>query len=74
HKKELNEDQTYWLFTSDFLAEGGDGYLMFSRADTIVLSDDTIRDLIIRYIKKENAAGNMIVPDTVARITVSSYQ
>lgn len=68
--KELNPEESYWLFTSDFIASGGDKFFMFQRADTIIATNIPVRDLIIEHIKKEHLQGKVLNPDTIARITV----
>lgn len=68
--KELIPEERYWLFTSDFLASGGDKFFMFQKADTIITTNIPVRDLIIEHIKKEHLQGKVLNPDTIARITV----
>lgn len=59
--KALQTNEYYWIFTSNYLAEGGDGYSMLSEADTIISSNYAIRDIIIEKLQAY-ASANKKVP------------
>lgn len=58
----------YWIFTSNYLAEGGDGYSILSEADTIINSNYTIRDIIIEKLQAYASANKKIPHQFSTRI------
>jgi 2',3'-cyclic-nucleotide 2'-phosphodiesterase (5'-nucleotidase family) len=65
----VTESEDYWVVTSDYLVEGGDGYTIFGESDTHLTTDYTIRDLIIERIESITAQNQVVAPDTMVRIT-----
>ena len=51
--KELDEDATYKILTTDFLFSGGDGYTQFKRTPDFSKTDCSVTNLVIDYIKTE---------------------
>lgn len=47
----LDENKTYHIATIDYLAEGNDGMAAFRQATQVIDSNETLRDLMIQYIK-----------------------
>jgi 2',3'-cyclic-nucleotide 2'-phosphodiesterase (5'-nucleotidase family) len=64
----IQESEDYWVVTSDYLAEGGDGYTIFGESDTQLISNYTIRGLIIKHIKSMTQKNQIISPETEVRI------
>lgn len=67
-KKKLNNQQLYWVFTSDYLADGGDHYTIFGESDTIIFSPYTIRDLIMKKVQDLQIMNLPIEASTLIRI------
>ncbi|GHT00028.1 5'-nucleotidase [Bacteroidia bacterium] len=68
--KSLDENKTYRVATLDYLAEGNDGMVAFKQATGLIDSNETLRDLMIQYIKKltaNNQEANATIDD---RITI----
>ena len=63
------ETEDYWVVTSDYLVEGGDGYTIFRESDTQLITSITIRDLIIEGIEAKTAQNQVISPEMNVRIT-----
>lgn len=68
--KPLTDTTEYWVVTSDYLANGGDGYDVFQESEHILTAEAKIRDLIIAHIKMLHSNGQPIVADRRVRITV----
>lgn len=51
--KELDEESTYKILTTDFIFSGGDGYSQFKRTPDFSKTDCSVTDIVINYIKKE---------------------
>jgi len=66
---DIIETEEYWVVTSDYLAEGGDGYSIFKEADTRIITSQTIRDIIIEGIETMTANNQLITPSKNIRIT-----
>ena len=47
----LDDDKTYKVLTSNFLADGGDGFLMFKQTSFIQKHRHQILDAMIKYLK-----------------------
>lgn len=60
HQQKLNNDQTYYVATSDYLANGGDHFDVFKNAKTKVGTGLKIRDLIIQHIEYLQSKGKII--------------
>jgi 2',3'-cyclic-nucleotide 2'-phosphodiesterase (5'-nucleotidase family) len=68
--KPLDENKTYRVATIDYLAEGNDGMVAFKQATGSIDSNETLRDLMIQYVKKltaNNQEANATIDD---RITI----
>lgn len=50
----LNEDQSYFVATNDYLFQGGDNMVFFQEADEVVSLNYKIRNLLIDYFKKQD--------------------
>ena len=70
--KPLEDNAEYWVVTSDYLANGGDGYDVFQESEHILTADAKIRDLIIAHIKRLQSNQQPIVADRRVRITVAN--
>lgn len=51
--KELDEETTYKILTTDYLFAGGDGYSQFKRTPDFSKSDCSVTNIVIEYIKTE---------------------
>ena len=47
----LDDDKTYKVLTSNFLADGGDGFLMFKQTLSYKNTGTQILDAMIKYLK-----------------------
>lgn len=50
----INEDNIYYVATNDYLYEGGDNMIFFSKAENVIGTDYKIRNLLIDYFKKKD--------------------
>ncbi len=55
----FDENKTYYVATSDYLASGGDNLTFWAKSPVIPL-EIKIRDAILNYVKSETAKGNKI--------------
>lgn len=67
-KEKLNDEQLYWVFTSDYIADGGDHYTIFGESDNIIYSPYTIRDLIMKKVQDLQRMDLSVDPSTLIRI------
>ena len=49
----LQDEKTYRVAINDFLAEGGDGFIMFRQYAELINTQEPIREMIIKAIEKE---------------------
>lgn len=66
--EEIDESKTYVIAANNYVAEGGDGFLMLcqcQRFDTNIM----IREMLIDYIKETTARGQHVIAPTDVRIT-----
>jgi 2',3'-cyclic-nucleotide 2'-phosphodiesterase (5'-nucleotidase family) len=68
--KPLNENKTYRIATLDYLAEGNDGMIALKEAVNRFDSNQTLRDLMIQYIKKLTANNLEVNANIDDRITI----
>jgi 2',3'-cyclic-nucleotide 2'-phosphodiesterase (5'-nucleotidase family) len=66
--KSLASGGTYWLATSDYVADGGDSYAMLMNSTDRINTGIKIRDVIIQYLERIHAAGKKLNPETDGRI------
>jgi 2',3'-cyclic-nucleotide 2'-phosphodiesterase (5'-nucleotidase family) len=64
----LQNDQFYYVATSDYLANGGDHYTIFTKASEKFTSNHKIRDLIISHIREMTSRGRIINPPDEKRV------
>lgn len=64
----FDSSESYWLATSDYVADGGDSYSMLQNHLTRINTGDKIRDVMIQYLTKNHASGEIIHPKTDRRI------
>jgi 2',3'-cyclic-nucleotide 2'-phosphodiesterase (5'-nucleotidase family) len=67
----LSTQSYYWVFTNNYLAEGGDNYAIFSAGDTTISTQHLIRDIIIEGIKKLAAKDSQVTAPQNVRISIS---
>jgi len=63
-----NSRQSYWMCTSDFLLEGGDGYTMFANSDRIIKTGILVRDALLEGFESEYLQSQQINPRKQPRI------
>lgn len=68
--KKLKDNKIYKIATIDFLLGGGDGLYALKEADSVVTTDAVLRDVIISYIKSEEAAGRKISTKVDGRVVI----
>jgi 2',3'-cyclic-nucleotide 2'-phosphodiesterase (5'-nucleotidase family) len=66
--EQFDENRTYTVITSDYLAAGGDKMQFFNNPLEQRFLSVLIRDLIINYLKEQNTLGNSIHPTLDGRI------
>jgi 2',3'-cyclic-nucleotide 2'-phosphodiesterase (5'-nucleotidase family) len=66
--QDIDDQQKYYVATSDYLAEGGDHYTIFQEAVEKYESPQKIRNLIIKHIRDLTKKGESINPSTNQRI------
>lgn len=64
----LKEDENYYVVTSDYLANGGDHYTFFSKAEEKYTSSQKVRDIILNHIRALTKQGKVIDPPNETRI------
>lgn len=67
--KPFNHQQTYRVLTSDYVAGGGDNALGFKMPVEKKVLGLKVRDVLINYVKENQAAGRTINPKLDGRIT-----
>jgi 2',3'-cyclic-nucleotide 2'-phosphodiesterase (5'-nucleotidase family) len=68
--KPVDENETYRIATLDYLAEGNDGMAAFKEALNRLDSNETLRDLMIQYVKNLTANHQEANAKTDDRITI----
>ena len=68
--KPLDDNQTYTLVTLDFIAQGGDGMNMLSKASNYESTELLLRDVMEEYIRSYTAKGKMIDSKIDGRIKI----
>jgi len=58
--KPFDENRTYFVATSDYLANGGDKMSFFSNPVSVLKTDYYVRDAIIHYIKEQTKNKKVI--------------
>lgn len=64
----IDKNKKYWLVTSDYIANGGDGMTVLTWADKRIDSGMKIRDVIINYLKAKTEKGEKIQAKSDRRI------
>lgn len=64
----FDKNKTYWIVTSDYVANGGDNMTMFLNPIRRVETDFKVRDSFIDYMREEHAAGRMLSGELDGRI------
>lgn len=66
----LKTDKYYYVVTPDYLANGGDHYTFFSKAEKRYTSQKKIRDIILNHIRTLTKKGKIIDPPEETRIQI----
>lgn len=64
----IDKQKTYYLVTSDYLANGGDNMSFLSKAKKMIFLNVKVRDMIIEAIIQENQAGRKVDASTGGRV------
>lgn len=67
----LSTQSNYWVFTNNYLAEGGDHYAIFSLGDTTISTNYLMRDIIIDGIKNLATKNSPVTAPKNIRISIS---
>lgn len=68
--KSFDENKSYTIVTSDYLANGGDNMTFFAKASKKLILGVKIRDAIIDYLMKETRNGNSVNVKADGRIQI----
>lgn len=66
----FDENKTYRVLTSDYLANGGDGIIAFKEARKRENTSIKVRDAIIEFMRDENAAGRKLNSNIDGRLKI----
>lgn len=69
--KPLDKGMTYRVATLDYLAEGNDGMVAFKQATNRLESGETLRDIMIEYVKKQTSNNQEVDAKLDNRIIVN---
>jgi 2',3'-cyclic-nucleotide 2'-phosphodiesterase (5'-nucleotidase family) len=64
----LNSDSTYWMVTSDYIANGGDGMKILTTAEQRIVMGARIRDVIINHLRALKLKGQTVSAKIDGRI------
>lgn len=68
NNKKMNDQNLYWVFTSDYIADGGDHYTILKESSNIIFSPFTIRNLIMKKVKELQKNNLQVEPSKIIRI------
>ncbi len=71
--EELRNEDLYWVFTSDYIADGGDHYTIFRKSENIIFSPYTIRDLIMKKVQELHKKDMPVETSIEIRIKKEDY-
>jgi 2',3'-cyclic-nucleotide 2'-phosphodiesterase (5'-nucleotidase family) len=66
--KPLDPAKSYWLVTSDYIANGGDGSEILSKSSERIDTGIKARDLFIQYFRRMGKEGKIVTAKTDGRI------
>ena len=66
----IDKQKTYYVVTSDYLANGGDSMTFLSKAKKMTFLNVKVRDMIIEAIMQENQAGRKVDVSIGGRVEV----
>ena len=66
--KPLDTAQTYWLVTSDYIADGGDGSEILAKSTERINTGVKARDMFIQYFRRLGKEGKTVTAKTDGRI------
>lgn len=66
--KTLNPESTYWMVTSDYIANGGDGMKILTCAEQRIMTGAKIRDVIINHLRDLKLKGQIVTAKIDRRI------
>ncbi|MDA3927568.1 MAG: 5'-nucleotidase [Prolixibacteraceae bacterium] len=68
HGLRVDVNKNYWLVSSDYIVNGGDGMKVLTWAEKRIDTGELMRDVIISYLKMKNAKGEILQASTDGRI------
>jgi 2',3'-cyclic-nucleotide 2'-phosphodiesterase (5'-nucleotidase family) len=66
----FDQNRSYTIVTSDYLAGGGDNLSMFKKAPKTEKVGMMMRDAILQHIRQLTAKGQPLGADTTSRVTI----
>jgi len=66
--KSIDVTQSYWLVTSDYIANGGDGSEILSKSSERIDTGLKARDMFIQYFRRIGKEGKIVTAKTDGRI------
>ncbi|MBQ9450711.1 MAG: 5'-nucleotidase C-terminal domain-containing protein [Bacteroidales bacterium] len=72
--KRLDPKKTYGVATNDFLLDGGDGLTIGKNAKELIVTDQTIIDAMLPYVRSLTASGKPIAYQTDGRVVIKNRE
>ena len=72
--KPLDPKKTYGVATNDFLLDGGDGLTVGKNARELIVTDQTIIDAMLPYVRSLTEAGKPIAYQTDGRVVIKNKE
>ena len=72
--KPLDPDKVYGVATVDFLLDGGDGLTVGKNAREMIMTDYTVIDAVLPYVRSLQAAGKPVEYVTDGRLTFDEWE
>ncbi len=69
NNQKVDDNKTYWLVTSDYIANGGDNMTMFLNPLRRIDSGVKVRDAFIDFMRREHAEGRSLTGSLDGRIS-----
>ena len=72
--KPIDPNRTYGVATIDFLLDGGDGLTIAKNARELIVSDKTVIDVMMPYVRSLGASGTPLEYKTDGRVVVNKEE
>ena len=70
----IDPNRTYGVATIDFLLDGGDGLTLAKNARALIVSDKTVIDVMMPYVRSLGASGTPLEYKTDGRVVVNKEE